>query len=215
MNAFPALLALDAAFGPAAACLALPDGRTLTAETDQKTPHSQSILPVLDGLVAQAGISWRQLDMLALGIGPGSFTGLRVAAAIIAGINADLGLPVLSLSSLAVTAVQANADEAVHVIEDARSGLCYAGCYRKMEAMQPDRCLSLAELAAVQPAAYASRTGVAMPGWQPLSLFLSRAMALARLATARAGMVDAGRPVRLVLPRYMQPSQAERKAGHG
>jgi len=215
VSGVPALLALDAAFGPAAGCLVLPDGHVLTAETDKTTPHSQSILPILQDLLAQAGIGWRQLGMCALGIGPGSFTGLRVAAGIIAGINASLRLPVLPLSSLAITAVQADSGGDVHVIEDARSGHVYAGCYRKMTAMQQDQCLGPDALDAIQPASYASRTGVAIQGWHQLKLVIPRPAAMARLAMAEACRVDLRQLPRYVLPRYIQPSQAERKAGLG
>jgi len=215
VSGVPALLALDAAFGPAAGCLMLPDGRVFTAETDQEAPHSQSILPMLHDLLAQAGIDWGQLGMCAVGTGPGSFTGLRVAAAIIAGINAGLGLPVLSLSSLAITSAQVRGGDEIHVLEDARAGFVYAGCYRRMKAVQPERCLELEALNGMQPAAYVSRSGVTVPGWRRLDCVISRPAAMARLAMAEAGGIDIRQLPRHVLPRYMQPSQAERKAGLG
>ncbi len=170
---------------------------------------------MLQGLLDRADIGWRQLEMLALGHGPGSFTGLRVTAAICAGINASLSLPVLTFSSLAVTAAQAAPGTAVHVVEDARAGFVYVGCYRAMEAVQDDVCMSRPALEMMPAATYVSRTGVIIPGWRQVACATDRPAALGRLARAAASGVDAGALPRLVRPRYLQASQAERKAGLG
>jgi len=207
------ILALDAAYGPAAACLALPDGSRLTAETSQDMPHSQSILPMLHKLLDQAGCGWQQLDLLALGTGPGSFTGLRVSAAIMAGINSSFKLPVLSVSSLAVTALQTEADDEIRIVEDARSGAAYFGCYRQAEALQSDQCLPWDAIVSLSAMPYASQTGLRqpLPDWQRLPLTRSRPRALARLVMLSAERVDVRQLPRLATPFYMQPSQAERK----
>jgi len=209
-----ALLALDAAFGPAAISLALPDGGMLTAETCQGAPHSQSILPLLRKLLVQAGLGWQQLDLLALGTGPGSFTGLRVSAAIMAGINASLKLPMLAVSSLAVSALQAEADDEICVVEDARSGAAYFGRYRQAEALQADQCLPWETIGALPAMPYASQADLPqpLPGWRRLPLTGSRPEALARLCVLHAGRANIRQLPRLVAPSYMRPSQAENKA---
>lgn len=211
------VLALDAAYGPAAACLLLPGSEPLLAETDQNTPHSKSILPLLSGLLEKAGIDWQQLDMLATGAGPGSFTGLRVAAATISGLNAPLGLPVIHVSSLAITALQAGMPKKIRVIEDARSGDAYFGCYQQGEPLQPDQCLSWHEVSLLPAAGFISQTATAseLEGWQRIACVHSRAEALAKLVLSHTYQDHFSRLPRHAIPAYMQPSQAEKNAAGG
>lgn len=66
--------------------------------------HSALILPMLDEVLAEGGVSRSSLDAVAFGRGPGSFTGVRIAAGVIQGIAYGLDLPVVPVSSLAVLA---------------------------------------------------------------------------------------------------------------
>lgn len=94
-------------------------------------------LPWAEQLLAEAGISRRQLDAIAVGRGPGAFTGVRLAIGIAQGIALALDLPVLAISTLQVLALRAPA-EATHVLAciDARMGEVYAGLFeRQGEAM--------------------------------------------------------------------------------
>ncbi len=209
------LLALDAAHGPARAAILRADGASFQAETPADRPHSRAIMPMLERLLADAGLDWRKLRLLAAGIGPGSFTGVRMAAAIIAGINASLKLPVLPLSSLAVTAWRTDCREALRVIEDARAGLYWLGCYRDGEALEPDASIEREPLSARQPGRMASETLVEhdLPGWQRQPFVRTRAEALGLLA--RHAMERMPRPdtlPRFITPAYLCPSQAERNA---
>src|SRR4249919_3049588 len=63
--------------------------------------HTALALPWADELLAEAGISKSQLDAIAVGIGPGAFTGVRLAVALAQGIALGLGVPVLPVSTLA------------------------------------------------------------------------------------------------------------------
>ena len=211
------ILALDAAYGAAAACLLLPDKKPLLAVTDQATPHSRSIIPMLHGQLEKAGVDWQQLDMLAVGAGPGSFTGLRVAAATISGLNASLGLPVMPVSSLAITALQADTPEKIWVIEDARSGDAYVGCYKQGEPLQADQCLPWEEVVRLPAANFVGLTEPAadLAGWQKMEASRCRAEALAELIILQAERGDLASLPRRAMPVYMQPSQAERKAAGG
>jgi tRNA threonylcarbamoyladenosine biosynthesis protein TsaB len=97
------LLALDTATGHCSAAL-LVDGRLTTAATQAEKAQAESILPLLEGLLQDAGLELAALGAVAFGRGPGAFTGLRVAAAIAQGLAYGAGLPVLPVSNLAALA---------------------------------------------------------------------------------------------------------------
>lgn len=94
--------------------------------------HSQLILPMVESLLAEAGVVLTQLDAIAFGCGPGSFTGVRIAAGVTQGIAFGAGLPVVPVSTLAALA-QGGCDEigAAHVLAalDARMREVYWGAY--------------------------------------------------------------------------------------
>ncbi len=66
--------------------------------------HTRLILPMIDDLMNEAGLSVKQLDALAFGCGPGSFTGIRIATGVIHGIALGADLPVVCVSTLATMA---------------------------------------------------------------------------------------------------------------
>jgi len=100
------LLALDTA--SARCSVALLEGDSLvTRAVDTARDHATLILPMVDELLAEAGIVLRALDGIAFGRGPGSFTGVRVAAAVTQGLAAGADLPVLGISDLRALAAQA------------------------------------------------------------------------------------------------------------
>lgn len=208
---FP-VLALDAAVGRSYGCLLLSDREALFAESEGDRAHSQTLMPMLEGLLNRANLGWQDLNMLALGIGPGSFTGLRIAAAALAGINASLQLPVLSVSSLAITSVQADFEEPLYVLEDARAGEVFVGHYRGGISMQNDRCISWDELNDVEPCSYTSVTAPPsdLPGWQRLESTLHRGEAMAMVVREVMGREELSSLPKYVQPAYLQISQAER-----
>lgn len=90
--------------------------------------HAQKILLMVDQLLAEAGVSLQQLDGLAFGQGPGSFTGVRIATSIVQGFALATSLPVIGVSTLAAMAqaviTHEGADE-VAVAIDARMNEVY------------------------------------------------------------------------------------------
>jgi len=69
--------------------------------------HSQRILPLVDEVLKEARVKLSELDYLAFGRGPGSFTGVRIATGILQGLALGTGLPVVGISTLAAMAQQA------------------------------------------------------------------------------------------------------------
>lgn len=93
--------------------------------------HSSALLPAAQQLLEAAGLRPRDLAGVVVGGGPGSFTGLRVAAATAKGMVQALGVPLLAYSGLMATAASAwAASGPVCALFDARRGDVYAACYR-------------------------------------------------------------------------------------
>jgi tRNA threonylcarbamoyladenosine biosynthesis protein TsaB len=92
--------------------------------------HAEATLPALEAALSLAGLRRDQLEALVVGAGPGSFTGVRVAAATAKGLALALDLPLLAYSSLLALAASVPADRPVCALFDARRGEVYAGCWR-------------------------------------------------------------------------------------
>jgi tRNA threonylcarbamoyladenosine biosynthesis protein TsaB len=93
--------------------------------------HTDLVLPWADELLAEAQIARTQLDAIAVGRGPGAFTGVRLAVALAQGMALALDRPVLPVSTLAVLAWPARRTSgSVLAAIDARMGEVYAGWFR-------------------------------------------------------------------------------------
>lgn len=127
------LLAVETSTEACSAALFI-DGKI--AERFELAPkiHTQLILPMIDSLMADAGLKPQQLDALAFSRGPGSFTGVRIATGVIQGIALGADLPVVPVSTLAAIAqdfFDNNADDVAYVAMDARMGEVFWGVYRR------------------------------------------------------------------------------------
>ncbi len=94
--------------------------------------HAELALPWADALLAEAGVAKSQLDAIAVGRGPGAFTGVRLAVALAQGIALALDRPVLPVSTLAALAARATGGNVVAAI-DARMGEVYLGRFRQAD----------------------------------------------------------------------------------
>ncbi len=93
------LLALELSTSACSAALWI-DGQVTERFVVAPRQHTALILPMLDELLSAAQLSLSALDALAFGCGPGSFTGLRIAAGVIQGLAFSHDLPVIPISSL-------------------------------------------------------------------------------------------------------------------
>ena len=106
-------LAFDTATGAATSAL-VEDGEVL----GERVSRAQTLLEDVDALLRQAGARPSDLDRLAVGLGPGSFTGVRIGLAVARGLALSLDLPGAGISTLA--ALAAGAPEALPVIDAKR-----------------------------------------------------------------------------------------------
>ena len=135
------ILAIDTATEACSAALHF-DGDVSQRYRVAPREHSHIILPMIDELLAEAGIAVAELDAVAFGRGPGSFMGVRIAAGVTQGIAFAWDLPVVPVSTLAAIAQTANAETgATRVLSaiDARMNEVYWGAYR----LSDDGCMQL------------------------------------------------------------------------
>jgi len=219
------LLALDTATEACSVAL-LHNGQLIERYELAPRRHAQLVLPFVDALLAEAGIGKRQLDAIAVGRGPGAFTGVRLAISLAQGMALGLDVPVVPVSSLAALA-QDIADEVpdaqLLACIDARMGEVYAGVYRR----GVDGLVIAAAKESVGPALdialpQAARWAVAGSGWASYATVLGerigtpmyadgarfpRAAMIARLAAPLFARGE-GVAAELALPVYLRDKVA-------
>ncbi|WP_115718075.1 tRNA (adenosine(37)-N6)-threonylcarbamoyltransferase complex dimerization subunit type 1 TsaB [Gallaecimonas mangrovi] len=131
------LLALDTATEACSAALQQGDEVLGTFEVCPQQ-HTQKILPMIDQLLADAGLRLDDVDALVVGQGPGSFTGVRIGIGIVQGLAFSAEKPVITVSNLAAMAqqawVQKKAAKVLAAI-DARMGELYVGAYQQQNGL--------------------------------------------------------------------------------
>ena len=95
------------------------------------TNHSRRLLAAIDWLLAETAIDWTMIDGIAVSIGPGSFTGLRIGMATAKGFAFAAGKPLLGVSTLAALAAGCNSEKMICATLDARKKEVYAAFFRR------------------------------------------------------------------------------------
>jgi tRNA threonylcarbamoyladenosine biosynthesis protein TsaB len=143
------LLALDTA-GPRCSVALLLDGQLTELDIPGERVHAESVLPMVERLLADAGLVLSGVDAIAFGRGPGAFTGLRVATSVAQGLAYGAGLPVLPISDLAAlasAAMRLHQAERVMACLDARMREVYWAAYER----RPEGLVQLTEEALNPP----------------------------------------------------------------
>ena len=127
------ILAIETSSAACSAALSV-DGEVVERDALAPRQHAALILPMIESLLAESGCAVGELDAIAFGRGPGSFTGVRIAASIVQGIAFAADLPVIPVSTLAALAFGAMRESSVpRVIAalDARREEVYWACYER------------------------------------------------------------------------------------
>lgn len=127
------ILAIDAAT-EACSVAVWNDGEVHSVYAECPREHAQRLLPMVQQALDESGLTLQNLDALAFGHGPGSFTGVRIAIGITQGLALGTGLPVIGLSTLETMAQGAyRVSGATRVLSaiDARMSEVYWGCYER------------------------------------------------------------------------------------
>ena len=179
------------------------DGRQFVRRAASSHPHSEVLVTLVRTIVSDAGITLRQLDAIAFGMGPGAFTGLRLACGIAQGLALGLHVPVVPVSTLLAMAHGTEGDRVLTML-DARMGQVYLAAYvRSASGWSVE----------IQPALHdlASLPALSSPQWLPVGsgaeLYASRLGEVwpDRLLPVRYGVIpDAGSVAALAVQDFLQ-----------
>ena len=195
------ILALETTDRVASVALLTDDGcRQLRIESPLR--HEETVMPAVDELLSAAGLSPADLAALAVDVGPGSFTGVRIGVCHGNAMALALGVPVVSVNALEALAWPLlGGSRPVAAIIDARNGNGYGALYGPDGAVLLSPCAIEIEPFLQSLPKDALLTGT---GFSKADGALPLAESIARIAARRAGEKAAQ-------PLYLRPSQAERK----
>jgi tRNA threonylcarbamoyladenosine biosynthesis protein TsaB len=136
------VLGIDTSTAATAIGLRAADGAVLQARDDPRAGarpgHSTRLLPLAAELLDRVGLRWSEIDRIAVGVGPGTFTGLRVGLASAHGLALSCGAELVGVCSLRALALNAYERPRVLAAIDARRGeLFVAGYQQEMELIAP------------------------------------------------------------------------------
>ena len=219
------ILAIETSSELASAAL-LHDGQILTDQTAGVQTHSQTLLPMVQKLLADAGIPLSRCDAIAFGAGPGSFTGVRTACGVAQGLAFGIGIPVVPVVTLKAMAEACRSETGANdvlVLLDARMDEVYWAQYRYDNGWQTviEPALSSAALVTPQgnPAACGNALSVYATVFEGCSFLagarpdiMPHAREIATLAQAEFHPVDAREAQPIYLRNKVAMTTAERMA---
>jgi tRNA threonylcarbamoyladenosine biosynthesis protein TsaB len=153
------ILGFDTATPSTAAAVLLEDGTAFEHRDDpppgQRPQHASRLLELIEAALADAGADWDAVTRLAVGVGPGGFTGLRIGVATARALAQARRLDVSPVSSLMALATGADHEGVVAAVIDARRGEAFYAAYNPQGCLAPMRVLppdALAKAVADLPA---------------------------------------------------------------
>ncbi|MCI5137169.1 MAG: tRNA (adenosine(37)-N6)-threonylcarbamoyltransferase complex dimerization subunit type 1 TsaB [Candidatus Electrothrix sp. AR1] len=149
----PLILSIETATGCGSIALTkggINNGKLLAEATAQpEITHSRRLLGSVDWVMQAAGLSWDELDGVAISLGPGSFTGLRIGMAAAKGIVFATQKPLIGVHTLDAIALSCPViDRPLWCLLDARKKEVYAACYQAGPYGLPEQC---SPVAAIRP----------------------------------------------------------------
>jgi tRNA threonylcarbamoyladenosine biosynthesis protein TsaB len=218
------ILALDTSMGACSAAVLRRDRAAQVLFTRQETMargHAEALMPMVADVLAEAGLSAGEIELIAATTGPGSFTGVRIAIAAARGLALVTGAKLFGTDSLAVMAKAALATEDLEqepfaVAVDARRGMLYFGLYDgAARILEGPLLLAPDDAAKLLPAQLhlAVGSGAAVLAEAASRRGLSVAAKLSELqpsAAALAGIADeSGETSSALRPLYLRPPDAK------
>jgi tRNA threonylcarbamoyladenosine biosynthesis protein TsaB len=220
------LLGLDTSTSAAAACVLRDDGEVFEiapepAALGRPPAHARELMPAVAEVMQRSGLAWHDLDAIAVGVGPGSFTGLRIgiATARALAVAAELQLqPVSSLAALARGIEELGSRSVVLPLIDAKRGEVFAAAYEAGRELwepfvaSPERLAERVRDAGLAPLAAGDgsirfrrmlETAGIRVAPEDSGAHVVRALHVCRLAAAP------GKPPEAVLPEYLRAPDAK------
>jgi tRNA threonylcarbamoyladenosine biosynthesis protein TsaB len=216
------ILGIDTATAASAVCVLRSDGAVFEVEPpaarlSERPAHAAELMPAVVRCMDDSGVGWGELEAIAVGVGPGMFTGLRIGIATARGLSRSSGVELRPVSSLAALAAGAGGGPVLASI-DARRGEVFAALYDDAEtlwepsATEPEALVEHLREGGVSPLAVGDgavrfrevleAAGAKVPE-DDSRAHVVRALSICRLATA-APAADAA-----VLPEYLRLPDAK------
>jgi tRNA threonylcarbamoyladenosine biosynthesis protein TsaB len=141
------MLVMDTSTRCAAIALALRSGKVFADKTDASQKHGRDLIPRIALILASGGVNTRELDLIGVGLGPGSYTGLRVGVTAAKTFAYATGAAIVGFDSL--EAIAWNAPDSalrVSVIADAQRGDVYSADFSRAAPGDPIACIRMTQI---------------------------------------------------------------------
>ena len=194
--------------------VAVIDGDKVYAFRDEQYRHaSAELLPAVDRLLKEAGLTLKDMDGFGVCVGPGSFTGIRIGLATVRAFCYATGKQAVAVNTGEVLAYNTKTDaESIVSLWDAGNGYAYAAAYEggTMRELLPPKCLTIPEAEAFLKTVdepFVVSTDTVMQAYGMIGREFGLAAAVRRRAECGAWL-----PYNGLLPLYVRVSQAEQNA---